>query len=276
MGTEKRVTVDGKDYVIRSVGGKAALEAQKVYIKAFKDAVEDGAILKSSLEDHMRRQGHWDDAMQEKYENLLKRSAEIEYKIKSGVYKKSSELREKALELKRVRFELSELLMNRNRMDSLTADGLADQAKFEYLLTASVFDFDTNKPVFSSIEDYKSRETDTLTIKLATEYANFAYGLDTDFSSNLIENRLLKRLGLMDESGNLVNKQGRRVDIDGNLIDENGARIDENNNRIDINNNPVIDDSVIDTLEFEDDLSTQESPIKEEVVKTRRASKKLE
>ena len=78
---EKRFTFQDHDYIIKPANALASIEAQKVYNKAFKKAIEEGAILKKSLEDHMRRQGLWDDDKQEEYENLLKRSADIEYKI---------------------------------------------------------------------------------------------------------------------------------------------------------------------------------------------------
>ena len=87
---EKRFTFEEKEYVIKPANATASIEAQKVYNRAFKKAIEEGAILKKSLEDHMRRQGLWDDSKQEEYENFLKRSADIEYKIKSGFYKKSA------------------------------------------------------------------------------------------------------------------------------------------------------------------------------------------
>lgn len=268
MGKEKRVTIEDKEYLIVSLDGKAMLEGQKVYTKAFKTAIEDGAILKKSLEDHMRRQGLWDDDMQAEYEQMLKRSADLEYKIKSGYYKKASDLRDKGIELKRIRMELSELLMTRNSMDSITADGVADQARFEYFITQAVLDFLTRKPVFSSLADYKERESDPVTIKLASEYANFAYGLKDNYEDDLVENRLLRRLGLLNDKGQLINRNGKRVDIDGNLLDEHGGRIDANGDRIDINNNPVIDDEVVDTLEFIDDLSEEETTEEPVVVAT--------
>lgn len=254
-GSEKRVTVDGKEYVLRGMDSQQVNEAQKIYNKAFKVALEENALLKRSLDDHMRRQGLWSDEIEVEYQDLVKSIADLEYKIKSGSFKKASELREKALVLASLRGKLASLLSTRNSMDSVTAEGQADQARFEYAVSVGVIDFLTNKPVFSSLQDYKNKETEQLSIKLASEYADFAYGVDVNYHLSLVENKVLKKLGLMNELGQLVDKQGRRVDVDGNLVDENGARIDEEGNRIDINNNPIIDDSALDTLEFEDDLS---------------------
>lgn len=260
---EKRFTFEDKEYVIKPINATISIEAQKVYNKAFKKAIEEGAILKKSLEDHMRRQGLWDDSKQEEYEGLLKKSADIEYKIKSGAYKKASEVRDKSIELKKIRNQLTSLLMIRNSMDSTTADGHADNERFFYLITASVYDYETQKPVYTSLEDYHERSETELAGKCATEFANFAYGLEENYEDKLIENKLLKKLGLLDDEGHLTNKKGQRVDLDGNLLNENGARIDKDGNRIDINNNPIIEDSIIDELEFEDDLSLDQEESKE-------------
>jgi len=259
---EKRFTFKDKDYVVRTSNASSSIEAQKVYNKAFKKAIEEGAILKKSLEDHMRRQGLWDDDKQEEYDRLIKKSADIEYKIKSGQYKLASQLKEKSFELKRIRTQLASLLMVRNSMDSATADGIADNERFFYLITACVIDYETQKPVFSSLEDYKERADSELAIKCAEEYANFAYGLEENYEDKLLENRVLSKLGLLNDKGQLINKQGHRVDIEGNLLDAEGARIDKEGNRIDINNNPVLEDDVIDSLEFEDDLDNAVEDIK--------------
>lgn len=268
---EKRFTFEGKDYTIKPANAASSIEAQKVYNKAFKKAIEEGAILKKSLEDHMRRQGLWDDSKQEEYENLLKRSADIEYKIKSGFYKKASEVRDKSIELKKIRGELSSLLTVRNSMDSMTADGQADNERFFYLITACVYDYETQKPVYISLEDYHEKSDTDLAIECATQFANFAYGLEENYEDKLIENKLLKKLGLLNEKGQLTNKDGQRVDLEGNLLNSDGARIDKNGNRIDINNNPVIEDDVIDSLEFEDDLG-EETTEEEKPVKKSKAS----
>jgi hypothetical protein len=259
---EKRFTFEDKEYSIKPANAEASIEAQKVYNRAFKRAIEEGAILKKSLEDHMRRQGLWDDSKQQEYEELLKKSADIEYKIKSGFYKKASQVRDKSIELKKLRNQLSSLLTVRNSMDSMTADGQADNERFFYLITACVHDYEAQKPVYTSLDDYHEKSDTDLAIECATQFANFAYGLEENYEDKLIENKLLKKLGLLNDKGQLTNKNGQRVDLDGNLLNEEGARIDNKGNRIDINNNPVIEDDVIDSLEFEDDL---EGETKEEV-----------
>lgn len=271
---EKRFSFNDKDYVIRPANVQASVEAQKVYNKTFKKAIEEGAILKKSLEDHMRRQGLWDDGKQAEYESLLKKSADIEYKIKSGFYKKASQLREKGIELKKIRNELASLLMVRNSMDANTADGQADNERFFYLITTCVFDYETQKPVYTSLDDYHEKMETDLAAKCASEFANFAYGLEENFEEGLIENKLLKKLGLLNEKGQLTNKHGERVDLEGNLLNEEGARIDKDGNRIDINNNPIIEDNVIDTLEFEDDLEENEVEEKNTKRKPRASSAK--
>ena len=128
--------------------------------------------------------------------------------------------------------------------------------------------------MYTSLDDYHEKADTELAVKCASEFANFAYGLEENFEDKLIENKLLKKLGLLNDKGQLTNKQGQRVDLEGNLLNEEGARIDKEGNRIDINNNPVIDDSVIDTLEFEDDLGENEVEEKSTTKKSRSSSAK--
>ena len=271
---DKKFEHENKQYFIKDATADQTIEAQRVYTKEFKKAVESGAILKKSLEEHMRNQGLWDDEMAEKYTDLVKQSADLEYKIKSGAYKKASELRDKAFELKKIRGELTALLSVRNSMDSVTAEGLADNERFFYLVSACVCDYLTQKPVFSSLQDYKDQADSELAVKCASEYANIIYGLDENYQDAFVENKLLKRLNLLNNKGELINRKGQRVDIDGNLIDEEGSRIDSDGNRIDINNNPVLDDSAVDELEFEDDLAEDTEKEEKPKRKTRASAKK--
>ncbi len=271
---EVKFEFENKDYFIKPLAGKHITDGRKVYTKAFKKAVEDGAILKKSLDDHMRKQGLWDDDKQEEYTDLIKKSADLEYKIKSGYFKKASELRSKALELKEIRAKTNSLMASRNSMDAITAEGLADNEQFNYFVTVAVHDHLTQKPVFSSLEDYENRSESDLAGECAQKFASYFYDLEENFESTYLENKLLKKLKLLDDEGFLINADGKRVDEDDNLLDKDGARIDIEGNRIDINDNPIIEDDVIDDLEFVDDLNRVESrPQKNKKQTTTRGSK---
>ena len=268
---EVKFEVKDKRYFIAKMDSRDLINGRKVYTKSFKKAVEDGAILKRSLDEHMRKQGLWDDEKQEEYTDLVRKSADLEYKIKSGQFKKASQLKEKALELKKLRQRTSEIMSVRNSMDSITAEGQADNDQFNYFVSVSVYDYLTQKPVFSSLEDYEASSDSDLAVACAKQFASYYYELEENYQDSFLENKLLKKLNLISEDGFLVNSGGQRVDEEGNLLDEEGARIDDKGNRIDINNNPILNDNALDELEFEDDLG---GVTKEKQKKTPRTTKK--
>jgi hypothetical protein len=268
---EVKFEVKDKRYFIAKMDSRDLINGRKVYTKSFKKAVEDGAILKRSLDEHMRKQGLWDDEKQEEYTDLIRKSADLEYKIKSGQFKKASQLKEKALELKKLRQRTSEIMSVRNSMDSITAEGQADNDQFNYFVSVSVYDYLTQKPVFSSLEDYEASSDSDLAVACAKQFASYYYELEENYQDSFLENKLLKKLNLISEDGFLVNSGGQRVDEEGNLLDEEGARIDDKGNRIDINNNPILNDNALDELEFEDDLG---GATKEKQKKAPRTTKK--
>lgn len=251
MAEEIRFEVDGKEYYIAPVTAKVVSESQRVYNRAFRDAVSAGALLKKSLEAYMRDQGLWDEKREEEYKTLVKKMADLEYRLKKGKIK-VSEGRDLALELKKARNQLQALVAERNYQDSVTAEGHADTERFNYLVSASIYDFETRKPVYQSIDEYKSKTSEDLTVKLATKFASHYYGVEDNYEDSLTENKFLKRFNMIDNEGFLLNKEGHRVDSEGHLLDAEGYRIDSEGNRIDINNNPVIETDVADA-EFEDD-----------------------
>jgi hypothetical protein len=114
-----------------------------------------------------------------------------------------------------------------------------------------------------------------LAVECASKFANYFYDLEDNFEDTFLENKLLRKLNLLDGEGYLVNAEGKRVDADGNLLDDIGARIDAAGNRIDINDNPLIDDDdAINTLEFVDDLGVTKDKPQEKKKTTTRGSKR--
>jgi len=277
---DNRFTVNGKDYFIKRSNDKVATAAQRVYARSFAEAVTSGAFIRQTLDSHMRKQGLWSDEKENEYRQFAKEIADLEYRIKSGSLKKASELRKASVELKQVRGKVASLLIQRNEMDAVTAEAMAENERFDYLLSQSIYDHVTQKPVFSSHADYKERKNEPGVFEMAQKYANYAYGLDEDHESGLVENRMLRRLGLLNEDNLLVDRDGHRVDYEGNRIDQNGMRVGEDDTRVDINDRPFIDNDAIDSIEFEDDIppkKAEKDPTKEDGqanTKRRRRTKK--
>ena len=213
-------------------------EATKVYNRAFRDALESGALLRNKLEDYMRSQGMWDDEKQASLEGLQKEILDGEKKLAKGGIRLSA-AKEAALEMSQKRSEIRLMLMEKNSLDASTAEGQADNAKFDYLVSATLVYNDNNKPFFTNLADYRNRNTEEVSIEAARRLAQRMYGLDADHDHKLAENKFLKEFKFIDEELRLINKDGNLVDKEGNRINEDGRYIDEEGNLIDKEGNPV-------------------------------------
>lgn len=246
---DKRFDVDGKSYFIK-VTPRDTNEAKKVHNSAFRKALEGGAFLRKALMNYMNEQGVWSEAKEKQYQNLIKQIHDIEFRLSSGKMK-ISEGRKLAIELAKVRGEFRSLIAERNDMEANTAEGQADNARFNFLVSRCVYDYDSQKPVYSSLDDYIDNSDSDLATQLATKFANYMYGVDENYDDSLVENKFLKRFNLIDESGRFIDKDGQFIDVEGNRLDADGYRLDAEGNRIDINGHRL--DVSIDTAEFIED-----------------------
>lgn len=275
MSEEKQftITVDkvDRDIYIVPPTPRVTADASRVYNRAFKEALDGGAILRGVLDEKLRHEGMWSDEREADYTKLVKEIAALDYTLNSGTEDgkkvKLSRGKEAALELRKKRSELQNLIMDRNRYDEATAEASSDNAKFNFLLSACVMDSLTRKPVFVSYEDYLDKSDKELSYKVAEKFANYMYGLSEDFESTLTENKFLKRFNFCDEKGRLIDEDKNLIDSKGDRVDEEGYRLDKDGNRIDINGNPILPEEInVDTVEFEDDVKPKrkKSPKTEE------------
>lgn len=246
---DKKFEFDGVQYFIR-MGVKDIADAKKIHNKTFREALEDGALLRKSLLNYMREQGVWDDSKEAQYQDFIKQIGELEYKLSSGRMK-VSEGRAIAIELAKVRGEFRNLIAERNQMDTNTAEGQADNTRFNFLLTRSIYSYDTQKPVYESVDSYSEQGNEPKAIAIAGQFANFLYGVDENYDKGLVENKFLKRFNLVDDKGRFINKEGKFVDVDGNLVDEEGYRLNAEGVKIDINGHPLGAD--VETADFVED-----------------------
>lgn len=244
-------TIDGKEVELAVVRPtpKQLTEAQKVYNRAFRDALESGAMLRQKLDDVMRKQGLWDDDKQDEYDEILRKFKDCEFKLARGKMHKD-EGKKLALEMRKLRREMTGMLANRNNLDSHTAESQADNVRFNYLVSCSVVYNTSGKVVFSSLEDYLSQSNQDWVFNAANNLSTLLYDLDDDFESKLPENAFLikfkyvdEKLRLVDKDGNYIDEEGKRVDKDGNYLDSNGNFLDKFGNPIDSNGKYVIEDA---------------------------------
>ena len=218
--------------MVRSPSLNDQREAQKIYNQAFTDAIKSKSVVRARLDDLLKDQGLWDDEKQAKFTGLQRELLEGEKRLAKGGFS-LNEAKDLAIKMKGIRDEIRDLISVRTSLDNHSAEGQADNARFNYLVSACVIDQDTKQPYFKDMEDYLSRSTDQVAITGAQTLANMIYGLDNDYESNLPENKFLKKYKFIDDKLRLIDKKGRLIDEDGRLVDDEGRFIDEQGNFVD-------------------------------------------
>jgi hypothetical protein len=251
-----KVTIDNneKEFLVRSPSLSDQREGQKVYNQAFTDAIKSKSVVRAKLDDLLEDQGLWNDEKQAKFTSLQKELLDGEKKLAKGGFS-LNEAKDLAVKMKQLRDEIRDLISVRTSLDNHSAEGQADNARFNYLVSVCVVYNDTKQAYFSSLEDYLNRSTDQVAIQGAQNLANMLYGLDNDYETNLPENKFLKKFKFIDNKLRFIDKKGRLIDSEGRLIDEGGRFIDESGNFIDKFGNRVDKDGeyVVDQQPFLDD-----------------------
>ena len=202
-------------------------EGQLAYNKAFREALQSGAILRQRLSQVMTEQGLWDEQKEAEYIKVLEDISDLEKTLQKGGIS-LSDARHIAIEMRQKRAEFRALIAERSSMDNNTAEGQADNERFSHLVYKCLLD-EKGKALFTSKEHYESFAAEPYVTSAASQLAEKLYGLDPNYESNLPENKFLTDYKLADESLRLVNKEGHLIVIDeeGNerLIDEDGRYV---------------------------------------------------
>ena len=235
-----KITVDGveKEMMVRSPSLNDQREAQKVYNQAFTDAIKSKSVVRAKLDDLLQDQGLWNAEKQAKFSLLQKDLLEGEKRLAKGGFG-LNEAKDLAIKMKATREEIRDLISVRTSLDNHSAEGQADNARFNYLVSVCLVYNDSKQPYFNSMEDYLNRAGEEAAVLGAQNLANMLYGLDNDYESSLPENKFLKKYRFVDDKLRLVDKKGRLIDAENRLIDENGRFIDEAGNFVDKYGNRV-------------------------------------
>ncbi len=226
------------EFLVRSPSLNDQREAQKIYNQAFTDAIKSKSVVRAKLDDLLEDQGLWNDEKQAKFTSLQKELLDGEKRLAKGGFG-LTEAKDLAIKMKSIRDEIRDLISVRTSLDNHSAEGQADNARFNYLVSSCVVYNDSKEPYFKNMEDYLNRSTEQVALLGAQNLANMLYGLDNDYEKNLPENKFLKKYRFVDDKLRLVDKKGRLIDAEGRLLDEQGRFIDENGNYIDKFGNKV-------------------------------------
>ena len=251
-----KISIEGKqtEFLVQSPNLAQQREGQKVYNQAFSDAVKSGSIVRAKLDDLLKDQGLWDDTKQARFMAIQTELNDSEKKLATGGISLQS-AKGVALRMKNLREELKELISVRTNLDTHTAEGQADNARFNYLVSCCVVYSSSKKVYFGSYEDYLNRSSDPVGILGAQKLAAMLYGLDSEFEKKLPENKFLLDYKFVNDDLRYINKEGKYVDEDGRLVDENGRYVNQEGKFIDREGNLVNEsgDYVVDFVPFTDD-----------------------
>ncbi len=242
MADNKRIfEVDSKEYAVLRPTARQTEDATMEYNRVFSRCLQNGALLRERLDQFMRQQNLWDDEREQQYTDLLTQINDREKQLAKGGIK-LSEARQLALEMKGIRTALQGLIAQRNSLDVNTAQGQAENARFNYLLVGCLVYNDTGEQFYEDVEDYakKQNEDNNQVGLIGAEYfANMYFGLEKDYEKKLPENQFLQKYKFVNDELQLINKDGKRVDIVGKRVDESGRYIDDDGNLIDFEGNPM-------------------------------------
>lgn len=256
-----KALIDGteKEMVVRSPSLQDQREATKYYNQTFSEALKAKAVVRAKLDDLLVDQGLWDAFKQAKFSELQSTILECERKLaKGGISLREG--KDTALKMKKTREDLRDLISVKTSLDTHTAEGQADNARFNYLVSACTVYKDNNQPYFKSYEEYNNTSSDPVAILAAQNLAGMLYGLDEDYEDKLPENKFLKQYKFVDEELRLINKQGKLIDGDGRLIDSNGRFINDKGEFVDKDGN-LVDQEGDYIVEFKPFLDDDGKPV---------------
>jgi len=216
-------------------------EAQKVYNAAFSAALSSGGLLRQRVGTYMREQGLWDDDKEAQQTALMEKLNALELKLQKGGIK-LTRARKMAIDMRVVRNDLRELIAKKNELDITTAEGQAENARFNALVSRCLVYNESGEPVYSSMDDYLEHSSDEAAFMGAQTLASMLFQLDQNHEAGLPENKFLLHWKFVDEQLRLVNKDKQFIDTDGRLINADGHYIDKKGNLTDIKGNALDED----------------------------------
>lgn len=251
--------------VVRKPNNALVSQAQRVAAKCWTDCIRDGIMTKKELEKFMKEQDIWNKDKEDEQKKISEEINALEKKLylgsNNGKRLTKSEGKNIAIEMRRKRFELRNLISERMSLEQNTAESLSDNARFDFLVANCTY-YENGQKVYSNIDDYTEKSDSEIAFAAATALAQMMYSIDKDFEARLPENKFLKMFNFVNDELSLVNDKGETVDTEGRTIDENGYYVNEEGKRVDKDGN-LLDENgnYIISVEYVDEVDSESEPV---------------
>ena len=185
---KKEVVIDDVTYFVSKPTSIDESNAKLTQSKVFSKAIQSGACLKQELDKVLKKRGVWDEEDNKEIEDISNKISENLEKLEEGGFD-IMEARNLAIETNNLRMSVMQKLATLRQHNSLTAEGQADDAYFDSLVSSCCYKEDGTK-VFKNYEDYLSKSHENYANKLASELRDLINSsLDIIYSINYMEMR---------------------------------------------------------------------------------------
>ena len=232
-----------KFYVSRP-SAQAIRKADIYRAKIWNECLDEGIKTKEELAVVMEKRGIWGKDQQKEEIEIVESLAKLEKQLYLGDGKKKIPIddgKKIAIQMRVLRNSLRQLLIEKNNFEQNTAESIADNARFDYLVSACSF-YENGQKVYKDIAEYNDKASDDVSFALAGALAEMMYSYNPDDENSLPENQWLKHFNLVNDEGSLVNDKEQLVDLEGRQINDLGHYINAKGERVDIEGN-LLDDN---------------------------------
>ena len=249
MVTERTIEVEMGDkkekFVVRRPGNRVSNDSQRKGALVWTQCVREGVMTKKELKKYMVENGIWDEGKDAAEKKIIDEIADLEKELYLGTKvgkMKASDGKDIAIKMRIKRGELRELLSDRVALEANTAEGLSDNARFDYIVAHCTYNEDGTR-VYKDLDDYDARSDSDVAFQAASALAEMIYVVDKDFENKLPENKFLKKFEFVNDDLSLINKEGTTVDTEGRRINDEGHYLDEDGKRVDVDGHLLDEDA---------------------------------
>jgi hypothetical protein len=195
--------LNGKSYKVIEPTINIDSAAKKIYMSEYNKALKNDSVPRDRLDEKLKELGL---LSQEDYDRMDKLRNEIDELIKplktGGI--KLKEMKERAEKAQLLRLQLYSLISYRTKYDDLTAESVAEDARFNFLVYSCLLD-DSGKKVFNSYQDWESCTDNELLEKAASNMIDILYPERGNVFLSLPENEFLVKYGFYNKDLTPVN-----------------------------------------------------------------------